>query len=93
MEIKLVLEDLLEKNILCNKCLNIPLLGIEFVNEAKNISDIIKLHSFCIYHNNRNKVNEFLLNNIYKKKEDNKKEKLKKSIVNIAKIMKMNIYA
>ena len=75
MEVKSVLDDMLEKNILCNKCLNIPLLGIEFVNEAKNISDIIKLHSFCLYHNNSNKANEILLNNIYKKKGENKTEK------------------
>ena len=73
---KSVLDDLLEKNILCNKCSNIPLLGIEFLNESKNISDIIKLHSFCIFHNNKRKVNEFLLNNIYKEKEEeNMKEK------------------
>ena len=75
MEVGSVLDDLLEKNILCNNCLNIPLLGIEFLNEAKNISDMIKLHSFCLCHKNNHKANEFLLNNIYKKKEKNKNEK------------------
>ena len=79
MKVESVLNDLLEKNILCSKCLNIPLLGIEFLNESKNISDIIKLHSFCLYHKNNNKVNEFLLNNIYKDKEWNKNEKNIKS--------------
>jgi len=69
MENESILDYLLEKNIICNKCLNIPLLGIEFLNESKNISDIIKLHSFCLFHKNRNKVNEVLLNNIYKGKE------------------------
>ena len=71
---KSVLDDLLEKNILCKKCLNIPLLGIEFLHESKNIFDIIKLHSFCLNHTNSNKVNEFLLNNIFKYKEKNKNE-------------------
>ena len=75
MEKESILDDLLEKNLICNKCLNIPLLGIEFLNDAKNISDIIKLHSFCLFHKNRNKVNEFPLNNIYKEKENNKNEK------------------
>ena len=75
MKVESALDDLLEKNILCSKCLNIPLLGIEFLNEAKTISDIIKIHSFCLYHKNYFKVNEFLLNNIYKKKEINKNEK------------------
>jgi len=75
MEKESILEDLLEKNIICNRCLNIPLLGIEFLNKAKNIQDIIKLHSFCLFHKNSKKVNEFLLNNIYKEKEKNKNEK------------------
>jgi len=75
MENESILDDLLEKNIICNKCLNIPFLGIEILNESKNISDIIKLHSFCLFHKNRNKVNEVLLNNIYKGKEKNKNEK------------------
>ena len=75
MKTESVLDDLLEKNILCNKCSNIPLLGIEFLNDSKNISDIIRLHSFCIFHNNKRTVNELLLNNIYKEKEENKKEK------------------
>jgi len=76
MKTESILDNLLEKNILCNKCSNIPLLGIEFLNESKNISDIIKLHSFCIFHNNKRAINELLINNIYKEKEeDNKKEK------------------
>jgi len=75
MKIESILDDLLENNIICNKCLNIPLLGIEFLNETKNISDIVKLHSFCLFHENRNKVNEILINNIYKEKERNKNEK------------------
>ena len=33
------------------------------------------MHSFCLFHKNRNKVKEFPLNNIYKKKEKNKNEK------------------
>jgi hypothetical protein len=75
MENQSILDDLLEKNIICNKCLNIPLLGIEFSNETKNISDIIKLHSFCLFHKNNNKVHELPLNNIYKEKEKNKNDK------------------
>ena len=75
MKVESALDDLLEKNILCSKCFNIPLLGIEFLNKAKTVSDIIKVHSFCLYHKNYFKVNEFLLNNIYKKKEINKNEK------------------
>ncbi len=76
MKVESVLDNLLSENIKCNKCLNIPLLGIEFV-EANNIYDIVKLHSFCLFHKNRKKVNEFLLNNIYKEKEKerNKNEK------------------
>ena len=75
MKNKSVLDDLLEQNILCNKCLNIPLLGIEFFHESKRLSDIIKLHSFCLNHKKRNKVNEFRLNNIFKDKEKNKNGK------------------
>jgi len=71
MEIEL--DDFLEKNIICNQCLNIPLLGIEFVYKSKSISEIIKLHSFCLFHKNKNRVNEFLLNNIYKEKAKVKK--------------------
>ena len=33
------------------------------------------MHSFCLFHNNRNRVNELLLNNIYKEKVKDKKEK------------------
>ena len=47
MEINYVLDDYLEKNIICNQCLNIPLLGIEYLCKTKNISEVIKLHSFC----------------------------------------------
>ena len=72
MEIEL--DDFLEKNIICSQCLNIPLLGIEFLYEAKNLSEIIKLHSFCLFHKNKNRVNEFMLDNIYKEKAKNKKE-------------------
>jgi len=75
MEKESILDNLLENNIICNKCLNIPLLGIEFSNEAKKVSDIIKLHSFCLFHKNRNKVNEFPLYSIYKEKEKNKNKK------------------
>jgi len=73
MEIEL--NDFLEKNIICNQCLNIPLLGIEILYEAKNISEIIKLYSFCLFHKNKNRVNELMLNNIYKEKAKNKKQK------------------
>ena len=73
MEIEL--DDFLEKNIICNQCLNIPLLGIEFLYESKSISEIIKLHSFCLFHQNKNRVNGFLLNNIYKEKAKAKKKK------------------
>ena len=82
MEKKPILDNLLENNIICNKCLNIPLLGIEFSNEAKSISDIIKLHSFCLFHKTRNKVNEFPLNNIYKEKEKNKNKNKKNIKIN-----------
>ena len=71
MEIESTLDNLLEKNILCNKCINIPLLGIEFIEDSKNISDIIKIHSFCLFHNNRKQANELLLNNIFKEKKIN----------------------
>ena len=37
---------------------------------------MIKLYWLCLYHKNKNKVNEFLLNNIYKKKEKKKNEKI-----------------
>lgn len=74
MEIDLILNDYLEKNIICNQCLNIPLLGIEFLYESKNISELINLYSFCIFHKNKNKVNKLRLNNIYKEKAKNKKK-------------------
>ena len=74
MEIESVSDYFLEKNIICNQCLNIPLLGIEFLYKANNISEIIKLHSFCLFHNNKNNVNEFMLKNILKEKAKNKKE-------------------
>ena len=87
-----ILDDLLEKNIICNQCLNIPLLGIEFLYEAKNISEIIKLHSFCLFHKNKNRVNEFLLNNIYEEKAKNKKENKIKINCECCQKKKMNIY-
>ena len=82
MKVESVLDDLLRENIICNKCLNIPLLGIEFDNEVNNIYDIVKLHTFCLFHKNRKKVNEFLLNNIYKEKEKEKKKNEKKFKIN-----------
>ena len=39
----------LESTIRCNECSNIPLIGIEYINKCNKISEITKIHSFCIF--------------------------------------------
>ena len=68
----------LAQNILCSKCSSIPLLGINFANESKNISDVCELYSYCIFNhdnNNDKKVEKINFENIFKK--NSKKEKRK----------------
>ena len=60
-----------KSKIVCSDCKNIPLLGIEILNQCDKLSDIIKVHSYCIYNHNKNKHNEFLLNDIILNKENN----------------------
>ena len=58
----------------CNDCKNIPLLGIEILDQCDKLSNIIKVYSYCIYNH---KKNELLLNDIILNKKRNKKiEKL-----------------
>ena len=71
----LELEKNLESNILCNECSNIKLLGIEYLNSSRNISDIFKLYSLCMFnHNNKkNEINEMSLSDIFSTKKNNNK--------------------
>ena len=52
--------------IYCNECQNIPLIGVEFINKCNKLSDIIKVHSYCIYNHSKIKDKcEFLLDDIF----------------------------
>ena len=53
-----------ENNFLCEKCLTIPLLGIEIKNDCDNISDLINVKSFCIYNHKENKLKNISLKKI-----------------------------
>ena len=54
-----------EINFTCSICSNIPLIGIEFDDNAKDVSEAIKLNYYCIYnHNNKKYENCTYLSNI-----------------------------
>ena len=42
--------------LLCNICSNMPLVGVEFSDNAKNISESIKINYFCIYNHDDKKI-------------------------------------
>ena len=55
-------ESNVELNIICTECSCIPLLGLNFDYENKNISESIELHSYCIFkHQNNSNVRKNLL--------------------------------
>ena len=62
-----------EINFTCSICSNIPLIGIEFDDNAKDVSEAIKLNYYCIYnHNNKkNELSKIDLKNIFKDKDYN----------------------
>ena len=66
------LNETIENNIICNKCLNIPLLGIDFSYNSENNFIDTKIYSFCLFKHDKN-VKEVSLNNIF----ENKNEKIK----------------
>ena len=65
----------LDKNIICPDCFNIPLMGLNFNEEADNLKDFIEIYSYCIYnHKNNNKASlkqNYLDNIIYNSKSTN----------------------
>jgi len=64
-----------DKNIICPDCFNIPLMGLNFNEEADNLKDFIEIYSYCIYnHKNNNKASlkqNYLDNIIYNSKSTN----------------------
>ena len=47
----------IEANIICNKCSYIPLIGIKYEYENKNLDEICKLYSYCIFNDKFNVKN------------------------------------
>ena len=74
MEGNINFEKNLEDNIICKECHNIPLLGLQFLDKCDNISNIIKVNSYCIFKhkNDKNKINELSINDIFKNKSNKK---------------------
>lgn len=65
-------ETFIADNIACSRCFNIPLLGIEFIlNDDTNISNLIKIDSFCVF-NHYSRVKKSTLNDIFLNKRKKK---------------------
>ena len=64
----------LESTIRCNECSNIPLIGIEYINKCNKISEITKIHSFCIFNHDKKNDGSFGLmrDDIFKNNNMNK---------------------
>ena len=54
----------LEPKILCPECFNIPLLGIDFNQEAENLNSYIDLYSLCIFKHKKTVEEQLLKNNL-----------------------------
>ena len=66
MNLDLDLESNMEKNLVCKKCNNTTLLGIKYLNEYDQISQNIKLYTFCIFnHTHKNELFELSIKDIF----------------------------
>lgn len=67
MEIDSGLDKSFESFIICKECSNIPLLGIEILDDSDNLKDIIKLFSYCIFNhkNKENRIKEYSMNDLH----------------------------
>ena len=54
----------LEPKIFCPECFNIPLLGIDFNQETKNLNSYIDLYSLCIFKHKKAYEEKLLKNNL-----------------------------
>ena len=55
------------QDIACENCSNIPLLGINFNYENKNLSEVCELYSYCIYNDEKKDTQKIKFNDIFRK--------------------------